>query len=159
MILRSWIMSDLEVQKAYLQCDDDLRCHHHSVSILSNSVANLGQTWGSFIMAISSLQSASKLWHVKFWSIFSIAHRSASTSECKADSRRMLFFVPKSWTIPKLSIHTHPYPLNSDVDVHDPYIMHILPKLKSWGSSILEFCSFGGTISFALNQTWHSLSA
>ncbi|KAF3527273.1 hypothetical protein DY000_02020828 [Brassica cretica] len=34
-----------------------------SVSIFSNSVAKLGHSWGSFIIAINSLQSVLKLWH------------------------------------------------------------------------------------------------
>ena len=29
----------------------------------------------------------------------------------------------------------------------------------SWGSSLLYFCKLGGTISFVLNQTCHSISA
>ena len=61
--------------------------HICSVSIFSNSVAKLGHVWGSSNIAISSLQSVPKRWHVECCSIFSIAHHSASTSECKADSR------------------------------------------------------------------------
>ena len=61
--------------------------HICSVSILSNSIVKFGQAWGSFIITINSLQSVSKVWHVEYWSIFSIAHHNASTSECKADSQ------------------------------------------------------------------------
>ena len=133
--------------------------HIFRVSIFSNSVAKLSQAWGSLIMAIKSLQSVSNLWHVECWSILSIAHRSASTSGCKADSHLTWFRVPISWTFFKLSIQTHPHPLNCDVDVQDLSIMHILPKLKTWDSSIMWTCGIGDTITFALNHAWHSLSA
>ena len=128
--------------------------HICSVSILSNSVAKLGYAWGSFIIAISSLQSVPKLWHFECWSIFSIAHRSASTSECKADSRRVKFLVPISWMFPPLSIHTHPHPLNWEVSNKQ-----ILPKLMIWETSGLLSCTTGCTTSLASNQAWHSLSA
>lgn len=133
--------------------------HIWSVSILSSSVAKLGQAWGSFNIAIRSLQSVPKLWHVECWSIFSIAHRSASSSECRADSRLVIFLVPISCMLLPLSIHTHPHPLKWSVDVHDPSSKQIFPKLKTWGSSVLLSCITSCGTSFASNQAWHSLSA
>ena len=130
-----------------------------SVSIFSNSVAKLGHSWGSFIIAISSLQSVPKLWHGECWSIFSIAYRSASTSECNADSHRVKFRVPISCMFSPLSIQTHPHPLKRSEVVQDPSSMQILPKLKTWMSSLSLACTTGGIISFALNHAWHSLSA
>ena len=132
--------------------------HIYNVSILSNSVAKLDQTWGFFIIAISSLQSVLKLWHVECWSIFSIVHRSASTFECKADSRRAKFLVPISWMFSPLSIQTHLYPLKWAMDVQNPSIKQILPKFMTCGSLILLSCITGCTTSLASNETWHSLS-
>ena len=129
-----------------------------SVSIFSNSVANLGHFWGSFIIAISSLQYVPKLWHGECWSIFSIAQRSASNSECNADSHRVKFRVPISCMFSPLSIQAYPQPLNRSEAVQDPSSKQILPKHKTWFSSLL-LATTGGTISFALNQAWHSLSA
>ena len=100
-----------------------------SVSILSNSVAKLGQAWGSIIIVISYLQSVPKLWHVECWSMFSIAHRSAFTSECKGDSRRVKFLAPISWMFPPLFIQTHLHPLKWAEAVQDPCSKQILPKL------------------------------
>ena len=102
-----------------------------SVYIFSNSVAKLGHSWDSFIIAISSLQSVPKLWHGECWSIFSIAHRRASTSECNADSHRVKFRVPISCMFSPLSIQTHPHPLKRSEVVQDPSSMQILPKLKT----------------------------
>ena len=130
-----------------------------SVSILSNSVAKLGHGWGSFIIAISSLQSVPKLWHVECWSMLSIAHRSASTSECKADSRRVKFLVPISWLFPPLSIQTHPHPLKWAETIQDPSSKQILPKLMTWESSVLMSCITCCTTLFASNHACHSLSA
>ena len=65
--------------------------HICSVYILSNSVAKLGQTWGSFIIAISSLQYVPKLWHVECWSMLSIPHHNASTS--------INFYLRKEYTL------------------------------------------------------------
>ena len=104
--------------------------HIWSVSILSNSVAKLVQTWGSFIIAIRSLQSVPKLWHVECWLIFSIAHRSASSSKCRADSRRVIFLVPIRCMLPPLSIQTHPHPLKWAAGVQDPSNKQILSKLN-----------------------------
>ena len=129
--------------------------HICRISILSNSTIKFGQAWGSFIIAVNSLQSVPKLWHVECWKIFSIAHRSASTSECKADSRRVKFLIPISWMFPPLSIQTHPHPLKWAEAVQDPSNKKILPKLMTWGSSILLSSSTGCTTSFASNQAWH----
>ena len=96
--------------------------HICSVSIFSNSVEKLGHAWGSFTIAISSLQSVPKFWQVECCSIFSIAHCSASTSECKDNSRQGKFLVPISWVFPKLSIHVHPLPLKLAEDIQDPSI-------------------------------------
>ena len=116
--------------------------HICRVSILSNFVAKLGQTWGSLIMVIKSLQSVPKLWHVECWSILSIAYRSASTSKCKVDSRRGKFHVSTSWTFSKLFIQIHLHPLNWVVNVHDASIMHILPELKFFMSIVIKYILF-----------------
>ena len=91
--------------------------------------------------------------------MFSIAHRSASTSECNADSHRVKFRVPISCMSFLLSIQTHPHPLKRSEAVQDPSSKQILPKLKTWFTSLLLSRTCGGIISFALNQAWHSLSA
>ena len=59
---------------------------------------------------------------------------------------------------PPLSIQTHQHPLNWAEDVQDPYSKQMLPMLMAWGSCLLFSCTIGGTISFALNHVWHSLS-
>ncbi|KAF2548979.1 hypothetical protein F2Q70_00022059 [Brassica cretica] len=81
--------------------------------------------------------------------MFYIAHRSASTSECNADSHRVKFRVPISCMSSLLSIQTHPHPLKRSEAVQDPSSKQILPKLKTWFTSLLLSRTCGGIISFA----------
>ena len=95
----------------------------------SNSVEKLGQAWGSFTISVRSLQFVPKLWHDECWSMLSIAHCSASTSECKAVYHLLKFRVSISWIFPRLSFQTHPQPQNWTVEVHEPSTIQIFSKL------------------------------
>ena len=91
--------------------------------------------------------------------MLSIVHLSASTSECRADSRLLKLRIPMSCICLRLSFQTHPQPLNCAMEVHDPSTIYILSKHMAWASSLWSSCGVYGAISFALNQAWHSLSA
>ena len=134
------------------------RKHSWRVWITSDSVAKHGQSLGLFIIANMFFQYVPKFWHVECWSILSIAHLSASNFVCRATSRFLKFRVPISWIFPKLSIQTHLYPLNWDVEVHEPSTKQILLKLKTCGSSIACSCGDEGIFSFALNKLGIQLS-
>lgn len=118
----------------------------------SSSVENFGQAWGSFIIAIRSLQSVPKCWQFECWSLFSNAHFNASNSECSVVSRLLKFRVPISWIFPVLSFHTQPIPLNRSVDVQEPSTMHILFKLKACTTSV-----FGAWRGLGTKPDIHSL--
>ncbi|KAF3503696.1 hypothetical protein F2Q69_00043567 [Brassica cretica] len=60
----------------------------------SSSVEKFGQACGFVTFEIRSLQSVPNLWQVECCSMFSIAHLSASSSECSAVSRLFKFCVP-----------------------------------------------------------------
>ena len=122
------------------------------VWMTSCSVEKFGQACGFFIIAIMSLQSVPKLWHVECCSMLSIVHLSASSSECNADSRLLKFRVPISWIFPILSFYTHPLPLNWVVEVHEPSTIQILRKLKICGPSTICACGGASIVSFALYQ-------
>ena len=132
--------------------------HICSVLITSCSVAKLDQVWAPSTSR-SNPCNMLKRWHDECCSMLSIAHRSVFTSECKAVSRLLKFRVPMSWIFPKLSFQNHSQPLNCAVEVHEPSTVHILSRLMTWSSSLLSSCGAGMSISFALNQAWHSLSA
>ena len=122
-----------------------------SVFIVSNSVEKLGQAWGSFIITIRLQSVVPKFRHDECYNMLSIAHRSVSTSECKAVSRLLRFHVPISWIFSMLSFHTQPQPLNWFVEVYEPFTIHIFSKLMTWDSSLLWSCRTEGTISNAEN--------
>ena len=125
----------------------------------SSSNEKFGQAWGSFIIAIRSLQSVPKCWQFECWSMLSNAHFNASNSECSAVSRLLKFRVPISWIVLVLSFHTYPIPLKRSVDVQEPSTMHILFKLKACITSVFGAWGGLGIDSLALYQAWHSLSA
>lgn len=135
---RAYLVKESAIRFYALGMWDILKSEKHiwRVCIASDYVAKLGQTWGSFIIAIISLQSVPKLWHDEYWIMFSIVHLSASNSVWKAAFRQRKFRFPMNWVLPKLSIQTYPHPLNWDVEVHELSTVNILPKLKTCGSSI-----------------------
>ena len=63
--------------------------HICKLSILSSFVAKIGQSCGSLSMAIKSLQSVPRLWHIEYYIMLSISHLNASTSKCRGDSLRV----------------------------------------------------------------------
>ena len=115
----------------------------------SSSNEKFGQAWGSFIIAIRSLQSVPKCWQFECWSMLSNVHFNASNSECSVVSRLLKFRIPISWIFSVLSFYTQPIPLNRSVDIQEPSTMHILFKLKAcitsvfgaWGGLGIEFLS------------------
>ena len=118
--------------------------HSSSIFIVSDSVAEFDKTWGSLIIAIRSLQSVPKLWHEECKSMLSIAYFSASTSECRADSRLLKLRIPISCICPTLSFQIHPQPLNCVMEIHDPSTIHILSKHMAWASSLRSSCGVSG---------------
>ena len=106
----------------------------------SSFVEKFGHAWGSFIISIRSLQSVPKFWQFEYWSMLTIVHFNASSSECNDVSRLLKFRVPISWIFPVLSFQTNPMPLNWSVDVHEPSTVHILSKFKACASSTIGAC-------------------